>query len=145
MEDERTEEMAAEPSGDVVGLMNELVKMRTETQMTEALLEAGAKNVAAVKGVLADFVKQNRAEDGSLPGLKGKLAEMAKNPETAFLFKGSRSKYLGSAPGETGGNLQSIGEEMGYEAQLNNARESGDFLNAIRIKQEAAKEGIILI
>lgn len=153
MEEERIEEMADEISGEITdetareieSLREELNKLRTEADVNAAMLEAGVKNATAVRGVLEDYVSQNRSEDGSVSGLSDRLAELAEDAETAFLFKDSSPKFLGSLPGEARIDSQLSGEEMGYEAELRSARESGNFLEVIRLKQEAAKEGIILI
>lgn len=140
MEEEKDIALTAD---EAESLRDEVAKLRTESVVNAALLDAGVKNVAAVKGVLADYVNSNRTEDGNIPGLGDKLNELASDSQTAFLFKDSISRYLGATPEE--GNSQFISDEMGYEAELRNARQSGDFLKAIRVKQEAAKEGIILI
>lgn len=153
MEEERTEEMTheiseetnSEDAREIESLRETLIKLRTESDVNAAMLEAGVKNAAAVRGVLEDYVSKNISEDGSVPGLSDRLAELAGDAETAFLFRDSSLKYLGSSPGEAGIDPQLADEEMGYEAELRSARESGNFLKAIRLKQEAAKEGIILI
>ena len=53
-------------------------------------------------------------------------------------------KMIGREPGPSG---DSAPEEEGlpFEARLRRARESGDMLTALRIKQEAAGAGIVLL
>lgn len=147
--DERTGEIAGEAGGDGVseidGLRGELVELRAEADINAAMLEAGVRDTAAVREILESYIGQMRAEDGRVPELGERLAELAADAGTMQLFWDSTPKYMGSLPGESGIDPQIAGEEIGFEAELRSARESGDFLKAIRIKQEAAKEGIILI
>ena len=53
-------------------------------------------------------------------------------------------KFVGVFPGQSG----EAGAEEGplpFEARLRRARESGDMLGALRVKQEAASAGIVLL
>ena len=53
-------------------------------------------------------------------------------------------QIVGREPGPSG-DLAPAEEGLPYEAQLRRARESGDMLTALRIKQEAAVSGIVLL
>ena len=44
-----------------------------------------------------------------------------------------------------GANKEGLPNSSGFEQRLREAREKGDNLEAIKIKQEAQKEGIVLI
>lgn len=142
MEEEKTE-MMTELSQELESLRREVGRLRTEACLSSAMMEAGVKNVGAVRGILEPYVSENTREDGSVEGLGERLSEISADRDTAPLFKESPSKYLGAAPGESGFELE--GGEIDFEGQLKSARSSGDFIKAIRIKQEAAREGIILI
>jgi len=53
-------------------------------------------------------------------------------------------KFVGAEPGQSG----DTGPEEGglpFEARLRQARQSGDMLTALRVKQEAAGAGIVLL
>ena len=52
-------------------------------------------------------------------------------------------KFVGALPGQSGDLAPE--EELPFEARLRRARESGDVLGALRIKQEAAGAGIVLL
>lgn len=142
MDEENTQELT-DFSQELENLRQEVGRLRTEACLNSAMMEAGVKNVGAVRGILEPFISENTGEDGNVEGLKQRLSDLSNDKDMAFLFKESSSKYLGAAPGESGSEF--AGEEMGFDARLKTARDSGDFLKAIRIKQEAAKEGIILI
>ena len=71
-----------------------------------ALTAAGAKNNTAVKALLADFLKDAKlGDDGTVKGLAGELAEMAKADATSFLFNTANGgqQFKGMQPGSAGG------------------------------------------
>jgi len=53
-------------------------------------------------------------------------------------------KFIGAQPGQSG-DVSAEEEQMPFEARLRRARESGDTLAALRIKQEAAGAGVVLL
>jgi len=53
-------------------------------------------------------------------------------------------KFVGAQPGQSG-EAAPEEDQMPFEARLRRARESGDTLTALRIKQEAAGAGIVLL
>ena len=53
-------------------------------------------------------------------------------------------KFIGAQPGQSG-DLGPEEDQMPFEARLRRARESGDMLGALRVKQEAAGAGIVLL
>lgn len=53
-------------------------------------------------------------------------------------------KFVGVEPGQSG-DVQPEEGGLPFEARLRKARESGDMLEALRVKQEAAGVGIVLL
>ena len=53
-------------------------------------------------------------------------------------------KFVGTQPGQSGDTAPEE-DQMPFEARLRRARESGDTLAALRVKQEAAGAGIVLL
>ena len=76
---------------------------------TVKLMAAGAKNVTAVRAVLADFLKDAKIVDGKVTSkdstgtvtLAAKVEALKKDASTDFLF-GAAPKYNGWKPGEGG-------------------------------------------
>ena len=131
---------AAEPT--LAALRAEVETLRLEAAVDRALAETGAKRPAAVRALLGPFLREARVEDGMVPGLSEALDGLMGNPETAAMFRGSEKRFLGRLPGEGADAPEGM---PGFDARLEAARQSGDMLAAIRIKQEAAKDGVILI
>ena len=53
-------------------------------------------------------------------------------------------RFVGALPGQSGDVAPEDGQ-LPFEARLRRARESGDMLGALRVKQEAAGAGIVLL
>jgi len=53
-------------------------------------------------------------------------------------------QFVGLEPGQGGDSLPEE-ELLPFEARLRKARDTGDMLGALRIKQEAAASGIVLL
>ena len=53
-------------------------------------------------------------------------------------------KFVGVSPGQSG-DVSPEEDQLPFEARLRRARESGDMLAALRVKQEAAGAGIVLL
>lgn len=121
----------------------DIKKMKIDIAVDRALGEAGAKNKIAVKALLKDLDNAELKEDGTVKGLKEQIESLVKGEDSGFLFEGETNpKFKGMSPG---GNKEGLPDSSGYEQRLRDAREKGDVLDAIRIKQEAQKEGIVLI
>jgi len=52
-------------------------------------------------------------------------------------------RFVGVEPGPSGDETPEV-NGLGFEVKLKRARESGDMLAALRVKQEAARAGIVL-
>lgn len=84
----------------------QLAQIKLDNAVDAALSAAGAKNNTAVKALLADFLKDAKlADDGTVKGLAGEIAEMAKAEGTAFMFATNDEgpQFKGMAPGSAGG------------------------------------------
>lgn len=100
----------------------ELTGIRINTAVEAALTKARAKNLTAVKALLAEFLSDAKlAEDGTVKGLQREIDDLVKGESTAFLFESSQPKQpdiVGMQPGSPGGNPPPAGakkpEEMSY-------------------------------
>ena len=101
-----------------------------ENEIDIALREAGARNLKAVKALL------DSDED-----FKSQIEQLKANEDTKFLFDRERRSFT---PYKSGEKLPS-GERSEFEAKLALARQTGNTVEAIRIKQLAASRGIMLI
>lgn len=121
----------------------DIKKMKIDIAVDRALGEAGAKNKTAVKALLKDLDKAELKEDGTVKGLKEQIESLVKGEDSSFLFEGETNpKFKGMSPG---GNKEGLPDSSGFEQRLKDAREKGNTLDAIKIKQEAQKEGIVLV
>ena len=132
-------------TGELDALRQQVVRLAKEAAVNAAMADAGVKSTAAVKGLLSEFLEGANVTDGAVEGLGAKLKELAAASDTAFLFRNGASRFLGMTPGEGSDVPEGAGGSLSFEAELQTARESGNLLEAIRVKQEAAKEGVILI
>ena len=84
---------------------------------------------------------QNQAgEFQDLSGIRGELEEIwAKLDEL-----NEAPVFSGALPGESGDGVPDE-DLMPYEVRLRQAREAGDMLMALRVKQEAAGAGLVLL
>lgn len=88
----------------------ELATVKLMAAVDAELTAAGAKNVTAVRAVLADFLKDAKIVDGKVTSkdstgtvtLAAKVEALKKDASTDFLF-GAAPKYNGWKPGEGGG------------------------------------------
>lgn len=126
----------------------EIVKIKLDGAVSDALKKAGAKNVTATKALIADFLASaTLADDGSVSGLDEKIKALADAEETAFLFdtKGTGgAMFKGMVPGDPGGSSPPAASGD-YSSRLENARKNGDTLSAVAIKREAAENGVYLM
>lgn len=99
----------------------QLTQMQLENAVDKALTTAGAKNNTAVRALLTEFLADAKlSSDGTVKGLAAEIENLAKNADTAFLFKEKNSTppITGMAPGTAGGSAPPAGKEpkeMTYE------------------------------
>lgn len=104
--------------------------MKRENEIDLFLRESGARNLRAVKALL---------DDGD--DYKEQIEKLKRSEDTRFLFDSGKKTFTPYRSGERLPDTK-MGE---YEARLNAARQTGNTVEAIRIKQQAASEGIMLI
>ena len=103
----------------------ELAQVKLLAAVDAELTAAGARNVTAVRAVLADFLKDAQIVDGKVASKDGagtvtlaaKVEALKKDAATDFLF-GTAPKYTGWKPGEAGDGGKPAGgkkpSEMSY-------------------------------
>lgn len=121
----------------------EMQKLKIDSAVDRALIEAKAKNIKAVKALL-DLEGAEISEDGTIKGLSDKIKALSEAEDSSFLFDTAGNKPgKGFHPGQSKDGLPPSGSD--YQARLEEARKNGNTVAAIQIKQEAAAEGVILM
>lgn len=104
--------------------------LKKENTLDIALYESGARNIKAVKALIdvqGDVTEQ--------------IERLKREKETSFLFENMKRSFK---PGKSSEKLpDSVKND--FEVRLKEARKRGDTLEAIRIKQQASAEGIMLL
>lgn len=121
----------------------ELSQLKLDNAIDLALSGAKAKNSKAVKAIM-DLSKVKIEEDGKLSGFDEQLEALRKSD--GYLFdaeKPAKPQFVGFQPGVSTGMPDA--KTSGYEARLADARKNNNQLEVIKIKQEAATEGVILM
>ena len=108
-----------------------LKKAQKEHEIERLLTESGARNIRAVRALIT-------SEDAD--GVREEIESLKKGEDTRFLFE-KRGSY---APYRSPERLPDT-KKSGFEERLNTARKAGNTIEAIRIKQEAAAAGIMLL
>lgn len=108
---------------------DKLKRVMRDNEIDIALRESGAKNIKIVRALI---------EEGD--DFKEQIENLKKGEDTRFLFEGKKS----FTPYRSSERLPDMKNED-YLTQLNKARKEGNTIEAIRIKQKAAGEGIMLI
>ena len=125
---------------------NEIKQIKIDAALDKALSEAKAKNPKAVKALL-DLDKAELAEDGTIKGLDAQIKTLTEAEDSKFLFDIAKvqnnNNSKGFVPGQKKDGVPGASSE--YEARLADARQKGNTLEVIKIKQEAASEGVVLI
>lgn len=108
-----------------------LTAVKNEYEVEKILRESGARNIKAVRALI---------ENGDAEEVRCQVERLKRDEETRFLFekKGSFAPYR--SPERLPDTKRS-----GYEERLGAARKAGNTVEAIRIKQEAAAQGIMLL
>jgi hypothetical protein len=124
---------------------NEIKQLKIDTAIDKALADAKAKNPKAVKALL-ELGDVEVAEDGTIKGLDAKIKALRDAEDSSFLFDATdngNNKSKGFVPGQKMDGVP--GASSTFEARLAEARKNGNTLEAIKIKQEAASEGVVLV
>ena len=117
----------------------EFERLRLDNAVDAALLAAGARNLKSVRALL-DLAEVELSEDGELSGLAEQLEAVRKSDGYLFAEKGLKSFQ----PGASADGIPEL-EQGEYEARLAQARRDNNQMEVIRIKQDAAAEGIVLL
>lgn len=122
----------------------ELAKLKLDNAVEIALSGAKARNGKAVKAML-DMSKVKLGEDGKLSGFDEQIEALKKSD--AYMFdvqqQTQQQQFTGFQPGASSTVPNSTA--AGYEARLADARKNNNQLEVIKIKQEAAADGVVLM
>ena len=119
----------------------EIANLKLDNAIEIALSSAKAKNNKALKAMI-DMSKVKLDEDGKLTGFDEQVETLKKSDEYMFDMP-TPQQFTGFQP-EVSAPISSH-TNTGYEARLADARKNNNQLEVIKIKQEAANEGVILI
>lgn len=122
----------------------ELMQLKLDNAVELALSGAKAKNSKAVKAML-DMSKVKVGEDGKLSGFDEQLEALKKSDGYMFDVQQQtqQQQFTGFQPGASTTVPNSTA--AGYEARLADARKNNNQLEVIKIKQEAAADGVVLM
>lgn len=121
----------------------ELNKLKLDNAVEVALKDAKAKNIKAVMAMI-DMEGVKIGEDGKLSGFNEKLEALKKSDGWMFdADQQTQQQFTGFQPGASTTVPNSTA--AGYEARLADARKNNNQLEVIKIKQEAAAEGVVLM
>ena len=126
----------------------EIKTLKLNNAVDKALTTAKAKNTTAAKALLADFLeKAELADDGMVKGLGDAVKQLVENKDTSFMFDAAPSNEPGISGAAPAGSPTATPDPklQGYQTRLSEARKNGDTMSAIKIKQEAASDGVSLL
>ena len=120
----------------------ELAALKFNNALDLALTGAKVKNVKAVRAMLDD-TKIKLGDDGKLTGFDEQIEALKKSDGYMFDVQTGQQQFQGFQPGQSG--MIPNSQQAGYEARLAEARKNNNQLEVIKIKQEAAGNGVILM
>lgn len=121
----------------------ELNQLKLDNAVEVALSGAKAKSSKAVKAML-DMAKVKLGEDGKLSGFDEQIEALKKSDGWMFdADQQTQQQFTGFQPGAS--STVPNPTAAGYEARLADARKNNNQLEVIKIKQEAAADGVILM
>lgn len=121
----------------------ELAQLKLDHAIEVALSAAKAKNAKAVKAMM-DLSKVKLGEDGKLSGFEEQMEALKKSDSYMFDQQEQiQQQFIGYQPAASSGVGNAV--MAGYEARLLDARKNNNQLEVIKIKQEAADNGIVLM
>lgn len=122
---------------------DELAQLKFDNAVEMALNGAKAKNIKAVRAMLDDS-KMKMGEDGKLSGFDEQIEALKKSDPYMFdVEQQTQQQFTGFQPGASSTVPNSTA--AGYEARLADARKNNNQLEVIKIKQEAAADGVVLM
>lgn len=109
------------------------------------LVKAGAKNTKAVKALISDFLADAKLDGDTVKGLDEVIAKVKESDGYLFNSVSSNNNPTGHTPkGNSGSNPEQTPRSV-FEARLAEARQNGNNVAAIQVKQEAMAQGISLL
>ena len=121
----------------------EIAALKFNNAVEMALTGAKAKNIKAVRAMLDD-TKIKLGDDGKLTGFDEQIEALKKSDGYMFdVQQQTGQQFTGFQPGASTTVPNST--LAGYEARLADARKNNNQLEVIKIKQEAANDGVILM
>lgn len=121
----------------------EIAALKFNNAVELALTGAKAKNIKAVRAMLDDS-KMKIGEDGKLTGFDEQIEALKKSDGYMFdVDQKAQQQFTGFQPGASTTVPNST--QAGYEARLADARKNNNQLEVIKIKQEAAADGVVLM
>lgn len=117
-------------------------KINLDNAVDMALIKEGAKNPKAVKSYMSEFLADAKLEGDSIKGFSEAIAKLKESD--GYLFNSSSEGFKGSSPKDNGGAGQPTPRSI-LESRLAEAKANGNQVEQIKIKQEAAQQGISLL
>lgn len=122
---------------------SEMNQLKVDFAVERALTGAKAKNIKAVRALL-DLTDAELDKEGNVKGLQEQIGKLTAADDTKFLFDAAQQQtFKGFQPGAS--STVPNPTATGYEARLADARKNNNQLEVIKIKQEAAAEGVVLM
>lgn len=125
----------------------EMADVKIKAAAERALATAGAADVPLAMGLLSKFISDAKLDDkGNVAGLDDAVKQLTGNKALSSLFPGKQAASIsGVSPVGGSTNTPDADPKAGeYSSKLAEARKNGDAVAVIRIKQDAAADGIIL-
>lgn len=120
-------------------------KLTLDNAVEMALTKAEAKNTKAVKALISDFLADAKLDGDIVQGLDEAIAKVKESDGYLFNTVSSNNNPTGHTPkGNSGSNVGQTPRSV-FEARLAEARQSGNNVAAIQVKQEAMAQGILLM
>lgn len=120
-------------------------KLALENAAEMALVKAGAKNTKAVKALMSDFLAEATLEGDTVKGIDEAITKLKESDGYLFNNVSSNNNPTGHTPkGNNGSNPDQTPRSV-FEARLAEARQSGNNVAAIQVKQEAMAQGFSLL
>ena len=120
-------------------------KLALDNAVEMALVKAEAKNTKAVKALMSDFLAEATLDGDTVKGIDEAITKLKESDGYLFNTVSSNNNPTGHTPKGNSGSSPDKTPRSVFEARLAEARQSGDNVAAIAIKQEASAQGISLI
>jgi hypothetical protein len=141
----KAREEAAEQNADpVAALAAELAGLKAQIEATAAKAARDEAQAAAVKAAHAAGIDAQRVDDAVILASRRVSEDKTLDEAMKEIVAGNPSWLAGTNLPGSGANPPR-GEKAGFETRLAEARRKNDMVEAIKIKQEAMRQGIPLL